>query len=453
MAGFAEVLRQAGVLGAGGAGFPTYRKLSAKAEVVIANGAECEPMLHKDQALMAGRAAEVIDGLRKAMVAVGAAKGYLAVKEKHGAVIEALRRVSAGDAGIELHPLPDIYPAGDEVVLIYETTARVVPPGALPGTVGVLVDNVETLFNVSRACEGEPVTGKYVTVTGRVKRPATMRLPIGTSLADALRIAGGPLDDEYVMLVDGPMMGALAESPEQPVTKTTSALIVLPAGHHLVMAKRKEMAQIVRLARSACVSCTYCTETCPRRLLGHPIQPHLIMRAIAYNPLPVRGGEYGEPLAAVYRSARYCAACGTCNVICPMGLQPQAVCAYIKRAIPPDGKASASMDRTEPLAAREGRRMPTSRLYQRLGLDAFQGLHPSLVDEAEAAVSRVRLLLRQGIGDPAKPIVRPGQAVKKGEPVAEPPDGLGVALHASIDGTITEVTTGEVVIERSRGSG
>ncbi|MGE5597818.1 MAG: electron transport complex protein RnfC, partial [Bacteroidota bacterium] len=145
MAGFAEVLRQAGVLGAGGAGFPTYRKLSAKAEVVIANGAECEPMLHKDQALMAGRAAEVIDGLRRAMAAVGAAKGYLAVKEKHGAAIEALRRVSAGDAGIELHPLPDIYPAGDEVILIYETTARVVPPGALPGTVGVLVDNVETL--------------------------------------------------------------------------------------------------------------------------------------------------------------------------------------------------------------------------------------------------------------------------------------------------------------------
>ena len=452
MGELAGVLRQAGVVGAGGAGFPTYMKLSAPTEYLIANGAECEPLLHKDKALLTRHLDLVLAGLRVAMAATGAKKGLLAVKGVHTELIDSLRRAVAGEKNVELRALSDIYPAGDEVVLVFELLSRIVPSGALPGQVGALVDNIETLYNIGGALNGAPVTDKYLTVTGRVRRPVTVKLPLGTPFARALDLAGGPLAGEFRLLVDGPMMGSLAENLEDPVTKTTSALLVLPASHHLVMLKQKQLPQIVRTARSACTSCSYCSETCPRRLLGHPILPHLIMRAIGYNALPERGREYGEPLLSVYRSARYCVGCGTCNIVCPMGLQPRAVCTHIKDVNPPD-KAASSLDGMKSSPAREGRRMPTSRLYQRLGLDVFKDLHPPLDETAGDAVASVRLRLRQGIGAPSVPMVRIGQRVKKGEPIAEPPpDGLGVALHASIDGEIVNVTAREIAIERRGGT-
>ncbi len=452
MGELAGVLRQAGVVGAGGAGFPTYIKLSAQAEYLIANGAECEPLLHKDKALLTRHLDLVLAGLRGAMAATGAKKGLLAVKGVHAALIDSLRPALAVEKNVELCALPDIYPAGDEVVLVFELLSRIVPPGDLPGKVGAIIDNIETLYNVGGALNGEPVTDKYLTVTGRVRRPVTLRLPLGTPFARALDLAGGPLAGEYRLLVDGPMMGSLAENLEDTVTKTTSALVVLPVSHHLVIMKQKQLPQIVRTARSACTSCTYCSETCPRRLLGHPILPHLIMRAIGFNALPERDKEYGEPLRSVYRSARFCVGCGTCNIVCPMGLQPRAVCAQIKGVITPD-KSGASLDETKPLPARDGRRMPTSRLYQRLGLDDFKDLHPPLDETAGDAVTSVHLRLRQGIGAPGVPIVRIGQRVKKGEPIAEPqPDRPGVALHASIDGEIVGVTDQEIAIERRGGT-
>ncbi len=452
MGGLAGALRQAGVVGAGGAGFPTYIKLSTPVEYLIANGAECEPLLHKDQALLAGRLEEIMAGLRAAMAATGAKRGLLAVKAAHAELLDSLRRATASATDVEIRDLPDIYPAGDEVVLVYELLSRIVPAGSLPGKVGALIDNVETLHNIGRALQGEPVTDKYLTVTGRVKRPVTLKLPIGTAIAKAIDLAGGALDSEFRVLVDGPMMGTLAEDLQAPVTKTTSALIVLPVSHHLVTARQKPFAQIIRLARSVCTSCTFCTETCPRRLLGHPIRPHLIMRAIGYQALPERGKEYGEPLRSVYRSAHYCVGCGTCNLVCPMGLQPRAVCTYIKSVIPPPDKAATFPEGRAPLPARESRRMPASRLYQRLGLDGFRNLHPVFDETAGEAVGRVRLRLRQGIGAPCVPMVREGQRVEKGEPVAQPPpDGLGVVLHASIAGVIVGVTDGEIAIEKRGG--
>jgi len=176
------------------------------------------------------------------------------------------------------------------------------------------------------------------------------------------------------------------------------------------------------------------------------------MRAIGYQALPERGKEYGEPLRSVYQSARYCVGCGTCNIVCPMGLQPRAICAQIKGVITPD-KSGASLEETKPLPARDGRRMPTSRLYQRLGLEGYKDLHPPLDETAGDMVTSVRLRLRQGIGVPSVPLVRIGQRVRKGEPIAEPPpDGLGVALHASIDGEIVNVTDQEIAIEGRGGT-
>lgn len=451
----AAILRRAGVVGAGGAGFPTYAKLSTSAEFLMANGAECEPLLNKDQVLMANYPELVLDGMKQVMAVIGAKTGLVAVKSKNNDSILALTKILASlKSPIEVFNLPDIYPAGDEVVLIYEVLKRVVPPGALPGTIGVLVDNIETLLNVSLAVRGEPVTAKYVTISGWVNQPATLKLPLGAPISKALELAGGAAERDFTVIINGLMMGDRVTDLDWPVTKTTSALLVLPSNHPLVLNKQKKLAPMLKMARSACTSCSHCSETCPRRLLGHPVQPHSIMRAVSYFSLPDNsaGGAAETSLPAIYENARYCVGCGVCDLICPMGLSPRSITTYIKNLLPKKTGAPG-IGFSVPRESREGLKVPTSRVYLKLGIQELNKVHPPLREATEGVVKKVRLLLKQGIGVAAVPVVRAGQTVNQGELVAEPPDNqLGVALHSSIHGKVTMITSQEIVVEESRGT-
>ncbi|MCP5021379.1 MAG: hypothetical protein GY930_06345, partial [bacterium] len=180
-------LRSCGVVGAGGAGFPAYVKAQARAEIVIVNAAECEPLLHKDKELLTHYQAGVLEGLRQLMGAVGARRGIVAIKEKYATRIDALEKALVDEPRIEVARLGDFYPAGDEVITIFETTGRVVPPGGLPLDVGCVVSNVETLLNMAR---GEVVTHKYLTVAGLVPEPVTVRAPLGIRFKDLLAHVG-----------------------------------------------------------------------------------------------------------------------------------------------------------------------------------------------------------------------------------------------------------------------
>ncbi|MEK7657319.1 MAG: NADH dehydrogenase subunit, partial [Elusimicrobiota bacterium] len=146
----AETLREAGVVGAGGAGFPAHVKAASKAEVVIANGAECEPLLQKDQAVLRHFTDEVLDGLDLLRKACGAARGVLAVKAKHKELVAHLEG-PVRERGLELFKLGDFYPSGDEYCLVFDVTGRLIPPAGIPIQVGVVVQNVETLYNAARA--------------------------------------------------------------------------------------------------------------------------------------------------------------------------------------------------------------------------------------------------------------------------------------------------------------
>lgn len=447
----ANTLRWAGVVGAGGAGFPTYVKVSGKAECLIANGAECEPMIGKDQVIMTNHSALLVEGMRLVMAATGANKGIIGVKHKNTATVQALQKFIAANSPVAVQPLPDIYPAGDEVVLIYEVLRKVVAPGALPGTVGALVNNVETLLNIALAVQGIPVVDKYVTVSGWVKRPATFKLPVGTPISRAVELAGGATTAPYAILLNGFMMGTLLSDEEWPVTKTTSAIFVLPVDHPVVRHRQKTMAHILKVARSACTSCAHCSETCPRRLLGHPVRPHLVMRAASYYfPGDLTVPPAVETLPDTVEEARYCVECGLCEIVCPMGLSPRTINGYVKKLLPK--KPGPANYVPTPLSTRPGLLMPTSRVYQKLGISEFAACQPA-VDEKAPPVNKVRLFLKQGIGMPAVPVVKAGQEVKKGELLAEPPnDQLGVALHSSINGRISQITTEEIVVEESRGT-
>jgi Na+-translocating ferredoxin:NAD+ oxidoreductase RnfC subunit len=433
-----DQVRSAGVVGAGGGGFPAHVKLGGKADTVVGNGAECEPLLHKDAAVMEHQAAEVVAGVVVAVEAVGATRGVVAIKAKNAVAVDAMRLAAAG-TGVEVVLLGDYYPAGDEFDLVHEVTGRLIPAGGRPWQVGCLVSNVETLVNLARACSGHSVTHKTLTVAGAVAEPVTLTVPVGTSLRECLRAAGGATVFRAQLFVGGLMMGTWTEDVETPVLKTTAGVVVLAEEHRVSRRRRTPPRARAKVGRSACDQCRYCTELCPRYLLGYAIEPHRVMRGLGFSA----GGDGGpDPWSA------YCCACGLCTLYaCPEDLFPKEACDEARVGLTeagwkPSGVAPA---RTHPL--REGRRVPIRSLMRKL--DVLRYDHPAPWRLVTLEVDRVLLPLKQHAGEAARPVVRVGQGVRVGEVVAEVPVGrLGASLHASIDGTVTMVNEREVVLER-----
>ncbi len=420
-----DPLDELGIVGAGGGGFPAAAKLRASVETVIVNGAECEPLLHKDKELLLHEAAPMLRGLRLAMARVGAREGIVGVKEKYRAVLAALEPQLP--PGVRLLPLRDTYPAGDEFVLVHDAIGRVIPPGGLPKDVGAVVLNVETLVNIGL---GRPVTHKYLTVAGAVREPVTLRVPVGMSVGEAIDAAGGPTEPNVAALLGGVMMGRLASGFDEPVTKTLGGIVVLPASHNLVAWYRAGRRQIERVGKSACDQCRFCTELCPRYLMGHPIEPHKAMQALGFTGARA-------PLVA---GTLYCCECNLCSLYsCPEDLDPKNVCTFGKPVAREAGlawKGDPASVAPHPLA--DARRVPMRRLMTRLGLNAFENVGP-LVDRGFHP-RRVVLPLKQHAGAPAVPRVGAGTRVQAGQLVAAPaPGALGAALHASIDGVVREV--------------
>lgn len=424
-----NLVRQAGVVGAGGAGFPTHVKISAAAEVVIINGAECEPLLRVDQQLMALEAEKVVRGLTAVMAATGAANGIVALKAKYKNAFTALKEAAAGKP-IKLFELGDFFPAGDEQVLVYEVTGRVVPEGGIPLKVGCVVTNVETVINVANALEGIPVTDTYVTVTGEVGRPVTVKLPIGIPVSEILTWAGVKDLQNTAVIDGGPMMGGVLEDLSRPVTKVTKGLIVLPDDHQLVQKKTLSWEHIVRRSKSVCIQCAICTDVCPRNLLGHRLEPHKIMRGLNY----LKADE------DVMKMALLCCECGACELYgCPMQLPPRQVNAAIRKGLAGQGiKLNAPAVERPVSPLREYRKIPSKRLVAKIGLSAYD--RPAPITEDSFFTGKVYIPLRQHIGAPATPVVETGQRVAKGALIAAVPDGaLGANIHASISGTVKKV--------------
>jgi len=425
-----DEIRDNGVVGAGGAGFPTHVKYQKKVGTFIVNAAECEPLLHKDKELLLHQTDAFFEGVRIARERLGAREAIIGIKAKYDHVIRALEKRLP--PAVRIHRLGDFYPAGDEFILVYDVTGRVIPPGGLPLDVDVVVNNVETLVNIGLH---RPVTHKYLTVAGAVRNPVTLRLPVGTPMRVAIESAGGATTERYGILVGGVMMGRLAESPDEPITKTTGGLIVLPEDHPLLARYRRDWKAIRWIGKSACDQCSFCTERCPRYLLGHPIEPHKAMRALGFCP--------EKEMLLV--GTLYCCECNLCSLIsCPEGLDPKSVCAFDKQLVREMGlKWEGDGRRVHPLI--EARRTPVAKIITKLGLKRFRNTGP-LVEETPK-VERVVLPLKQHVGAPAVPTVKVGDVVAEGDLVGEVPEGaLGARIHASIGGVVKEVGK-SVVIE------
>jgi Na+-translocating ferredoxin:NAD+ oxidoreductase RnfC subunit len=426
-----EQIRRNGVVGAGGAGFPTHVKLQAPAEVFLVNAAECEPLLHKDKELMKRFPDEMIRGLQMAMAEVGAKEGVIGIKGKYQDVIDILEPKLPEN--VRIHRLGDYYPAGDEFCLVYEVTGRVIPPGGLPKDVDAVCSNVETLINIAI---DRPVIRKFLSVVADVAEPVTVGVPIGTPMRDVLTLAGGANSPEFGILEGGAMMGKLVEDPEKPVTKTTGGMIVLPDDHELLRIYRRDYRGINSIGRAACDQCSFCTEMCPRYLLGHPIEPHKAMRGLGFiqDRVPNLVGTY------------FCCECNLCTIwACPESLDPKNVCVQSKVEMRKEGiKWEGSPPAMEVHPVREGRQIPVKRLTARLGLSQYRNVGPLIEETVQPAY--VILPLKQHVGAPAEPLVRQGERVEEGQVIAAPPDGaLGAVIHASIAGTVREVTDSIII--------
>ncbi|MEI7482189.1 MAG: 4Fe-4S dicluster domain-containing protein [Elusimicrobiota bacterium] len=431
---FSARLKDAGVVGAGGAGFPTYIKAQSRAEYVLVNAAECEPLLKKDQKLFELFPEKIFDGLELMMRSVGASAGIIGIKKKHEHLIKRLNGIAETRKNISVAPLGDYYPAGDEQCLVYDITGRVVPMGGLPIDIGCVVCNVETLYN-SALSDKTPVTDKYITVAGAVKRPCTIKVPVGITYAEAVEIAGG-LKIRYAAGIDGgPMMGRVITDFGTLINKSSGGIIVLPRDHSLIVKKAQSRPGFSRIGRSVCDQCSFCTELCPRYLLGHTIQPHRAMRSLMFA-----GG--GRKLHSEY--ALLCCECSLCSLYaCPEGLNPREVCAASKadlREIKVGFKNSPLNNgrSSVPHPVREERKVPVSKLIKRLGLADYNTDAPYL--EHNYKPERVRIALSQHIGVPCSPAVSVGDRVKKGCVVGSvPADKMGAPVHASIDGQVLKV--------------
>ena len=421
-----------GIVGAGGGGFPTAAKLKARVSTVIANAAECEPLLHKDKELLQHQTEHFLRGLERAMWIVGARQGVIGIKEKYHEIIELLK--SRAPQTVRVVPLPDVYPAGDEFILVHLVTGRIIPPGGLPRDVDTVVANVETLVNIGL---DRPVTHKYLTVAGAVENPMTVRVPIGISIGEAIEAAGGATESQFGILLGGVMMAKPAASLDVPVTKTTGGIVVLPSSHSLIRRHNAPLHHVQRIGRSACDQCRFCTEFCPRFLLGHPIEPHLAMQSLGFS----------SGTNTMVAGTLYCCECNLCTMYaCPEDLDPKTICAQSKPLARERGltfKGSADSLVAHPMG--EFRRVPMRRLIAKLGLGEFRNVGPLV--EHRFAPRSVKILLKQHAGVPAVPVVKTGDRVQEGDLLAAvEPGKLGAPVHASMEGRVT-VTDDAIAID------
>ena len=430
----------AGVVGAGGAGFPTYKKLAAGASLLVVNAAECEPLLASDRYLMRHSAGRIVAGAVAVAKQCGIPRVVIGTKKHYGREIAALQAaIAAAGADIAVHGVESYYPAGDEQSLVYDITGQTVPPGGIPLDIGVVVMNVASLAGVADAIDGRPVTRRLVTVTGEVAHPVVVDAPIGTTAADLIAAAGGALADPCVIVRGGPMMGKhhpMSDAPTLGYGKADGGLIVLRADHPLVQFAAKPVERLIAETKSMCIQCRMCTDLCPRFLIGHQMRPHRVMRSLQ------AGTTEG------FEDALLCCECGICELYsCPMGLSPRRINIYVKGLLRAQGRRVHDQvvheDQTEP---RPYRQIAQARFIDRLQL----GGYPTTIDDClRLDPAQVRLATRHGVGQPAVPCVQVGDAIAVGQVVADISFGsVGAPVHASIDGRVTEVDEAHITIQQ-----
>lgn len=292
----AKKVAAAGIVGLGGATFPSSVKLNlgrrSKIDTLIMNGSECEPYLSCDDRLMRDRAAEIVAGIRLMLIATGAGCAKVGIEDNKPEAIAAMREAAAGFPEIGIFPVPARYPMGSDRQLIVELTGREVPSDARAADVGVIVHNVGTAYAVQQAvCLGRPLVTRLMTLNGGAAiEPGNYEVPLGTLISDFVAFTGGVSEPPAKLVMGGPMMGTILPGMQTPVVKGTSGVLLLSA------------AEVAAAEPEACIRCGSCVKACPMGLL--PLE----MSARIRND---------EMDAAADLGLADCIACGCCAYVCP----------------------------------------------------------------------------------------------------------------------------------------
>lgn len=436
MIDFKEAVYEAGVVGSGGAGFPTHIKVAQKAKTLLINGSECEPLIEVDKNLIKNYSHKLI-GILNFLLEIDFVENIIiCVKKEYSDVSYCIESRINSDK-ITMCKLPNIYPIGDEVVLINEATGITLKKGELPINHGLVVLNVETLLNIrNKIFDNKNVTSSYVTVTGEVENGGTFNFPLGFPLNKILELCKPKIDD-FRVVVGGPMTGRIA-SVDEAVKKTTKAFIILPREHKVVRNMEDINMTHIKRIMASCSQCRACTDLCPRNLLGHKVEPHKLMNAMA-NGL-------SENTASL-KTSLGCVSCGVCELYaCHHDLSPRKMMVAVKGAFLKEGIKADPNDCTGSLDEAEYSRVPSKRLMMHLNLTKYNKhlpFNPRLQN-----TDKVYISLKDHIGAPCISTVNVGQEVNVGDLIGTNKNVLHGNIHASISGTIKEVNKGFIRIEK-----
>lgn len=436
-----KLIFDAGIVGAGGAGFPTHRKLSEKTEIIVVNAAECEPLMMVDHHIFQKHLHLVVETLNLLLDTMDAKEAIIGIKSKNRHLLDPKVVAEMEGTRISVKEIPDIYPAGDEVVLTYETTGKIIPEGGIPLDAGVMVCNTETLFNIWKLFnEHTPVVEKYVTIGGDTDRDVTVKVPVGMKISELMTACGYDNLEGKRIINGGPMMGKLVDIENDVVTKTTKGLLIFPEEHEVIQKRLRPMSLTLKRASAACCLCHMCTDMCPRHLMGYDIEVHKILRAASHAEVSN---------AESFLQASLCCGCGVCSVMaCQQMLDPQEIAMSVKGELAKQGYRRPGGRVIEKVSEnREGRLIPSKILAERLGLRRFMG--KTVTRDMRAFDPRkVYIPTRQHVGAPAIPTVKAGDKVSRGDMIAKTPENmLGTTMHASISGTVIAVSPEQIVIE------
>ncbi len=291
-----DIIKDAGIVVLGGAAFPTHVKLTPPTgisfDTLIINGAECEPYLTCDDAIMRTQANDIIDGVYYLMKAAGVSRAVIGIENNKPEAIRAISSASHRHDGIEVAVCRTKYPQGSEKQLIKALTGKEIPSGTIPSASGIVVDNVATALAVYHAVKwGIPLIERVITVSGdKLQRPLNARVPVGTLLSQIVELAGGIPDDTGKIVIGGPMMGKAAITLDSPLVKGHSGIVFF------------DKDEAIRKEPCPCVRCARCVEVCPMGL-----EPYLLSLC----------GYHGEKELAVESNISDCIECGSCTWICP----------------------------------------------------------------------------------------------------------------------------------------
>ncbi len=442
-------MRNAGVVGTDKLSVPTYVKLSSKADLVIANGAESEPLLHSEKSLLHEKPELIIDGIKIAMEATGAPKAVIAVRSSEKERMRSLYSLLKEEKNIDIFYLEDFYPSGDEPILVYEVTKKLIPEGKTPLDKGIVVEKLLSFAWMYQGYHGKPVTERPISVVGEVQRPQVTWFPIGTLYKDILNFAGGTTVDlkNAVVFDGGPLQGEVVKDLNIGIGKNTSAVMVLPKDHKVSKVKMKNLEEMILQNQGVSGDSSMMEDLCPRYQLGYDIHPSEVIKSLHF-PLMMKPSSL--------RSAYSCNDCSLCEYMGSSTLNesPRLIYNEFKKNLARQEKKVFLKSGEKVNKVRLNyhyNKVSCSHLIKQVQVEKYDSFNRSILPKTNP--QKVRVPVTRHKGTPAKPVVVEGQTLKMGDVIAfSPPGELGTTYHASIPGRVSEINDHWVEIIKGRNS-